>query len=319
MTDIGKVARDISNATQRTQSTEPLKLSDDVKSDVVKKKATCPFIGTAVMTGNLPVRTNAQNPTASIDDVVKLGNLGGGDLGNVLKIFAEGNHAFGRSPSGKLDQPLPEGQFSLEFPGSQGSHPGHSGILQGNPLMLGSGRFSDEDFARLTSRAKNGYVKRSDIGKFIAENLRKDPNSKVFGTHVAGLLAKDLGKFVGSTGPALLDKLEKKDTGANRKVYEALTKTLGEDNLIGSAGEFGLLMAFFANKPGAQKVDGEPAISVADLTSMFKDKQFPPGWETWKKTSTDWVKNTTALLIDAGKEYLKDKPGGTSGASGWSA
>jgi hypothetical protein len=302
---VGNVDRSTSKGTSSTESAELLRLSPEVKDSIVKAKATCPFIGTAVATGDLPVRTNAQNPTASIDDVVKLGNLGGGDLGNVLKVFAEGNHAFVKGPSGKLDQPAAPGLFSLEFPGSQGSHPGHSGILQGDPTKLGSGRFSQEDFDRLISRAKNGYVKRSDIGKFIAENLRKDPNSKVAGLKVAGLLARDLGHFVGSVGSALLDKLEKRVTGAARKAYEALTKTLGEDNLIGSCGEFGLLMAFFANNPGAQKVDGEPAISVADLTSMFKDKKFPEGCQTWKKTRADWVKNTTALLLEAGREYLK--------------
>jgi hypothetical protein len=291
---IGSVGRSRTTATQDTQGTQgtqgtqALKLSPEVKEQIVKAKATCPFIGTAVSTEALPVRSNAQNPTASIDDVVNLGNLGGGDLG-------------------KVDQPAQPGQFSLEFPGSQGSHPGHSGILQSDPTKLGSGRFSDADFDRLLSRAKNGYVKRSDIGKFMAENLHKDPNSKVGGLKVFGLLAKDLGHFVESAGPALLDKIEHKDTGATRKAYEALTKTLGEDNLVGSAGEFGLLMAFFANKPGVQKVDGEPAISVQDLTSMFKDKKFPEGWQTWKKTRADWVKNTTALLLDAGREYLRTR------------
>jgi hypothetical protein len=306
--NVGRAQTAGSKSAQGTQGTEPLKLAPEVKDGIAKAKATCPFIGTAVATEKLPVRGDAQNPTASIDDVVKLGNSGGGDLGEVLKIFATGNHAFVKGANGKLDQPALPGMFSLEFPGSQGSHPGHSGILQGDPTKLGSGRFSEADFDRLISRAKNGYVKRSDIGKFIAENMRKDPNSKVASLKVAGLLAKDVGHFVGAGGSALLDKLEKKDTGATRKTYEALTKVLGEDNLVGSAGEFGLLMAFFANKPGNQKVDGEPAISVKDLTSMFKDHQFPEGWDQWKKTRTDWVTNTTALLLDASREYVKTRP-----------
>ena len=37
---------------------------------------------------------------------------------------------------------------------------------------------------------------------------------------------------------------------------------------------------------------------------MFKDKQFPAGWETWKKTTADWATNTTALALSAEKEYV---------------
>lgn len=215
-------------------------------------------------------------------------------------------------PRGKLDQPVPAGQFSLDFPGSQGSHPGHSGILQGDPGALDSGRFSDSDFARLAGRAKNGYIKRSDIGKFIAENLVKDPDSKVFGARVVELLATDLGGFIRQIGPSLLEKIENKIEGTDasaeeRKLFEFLTKTAGEDNLVGSAGEFGLMLAFLANKPGGQQVDREPAVSVTDLTAMFKDKRFPNGWQTWPKTSKDWVSNTTALVIAAGAEYMKQR------------
>jgi len=65
------------------------------------------------------------------------------------------------------------------------------------------------------------------------------------------------------------------------------------------------MFAFFANQPGPQKVDGEPTVSVADLTSMFKKKKFPDGWETWPKTRRDWVTNTMDLVLAAGKEYLK--------------
>ena len=90
---------------------------------------------------------------------------------------------------------------------------------------------------------------------------------------------------------------------AHREVEEKLTKLIGEDNLVGSAGEFGLLFAFLVNKPGAREVDDEPAVAVEDLKTMFVDKRLPDGWETWKKTRIDWVRNTTGLVISAGKEY----------------
>ena len=284
----------------------PVELSSEQRTLLVEKKATCPFIGSAVAMGKLPVRNSARDPLASIEDVRRLGNTGGGDLGDLLVLFASGNHAFMRGDSGKLDKPVPGGLFSLEFPGSTGCHPDHSGILQGNPEVAGSGRFSAADFARLTARAKGGWIKRSDVGRFIAENLLKDPKSKVFGIKTAALLASDLREFVETTGAALMSKLlgRDKDAGAtHRDVEEKLTKLLGEDNLVGSAGEFGLLFAFLANRPGAKEIEGEPAMAVANLEAMFVDKRLPEGWEAWKKSRIDWMINTTGLLISAGKEF----------------
>jgi hypothetical protein len=283
-------------------------LSDHDRSQIAETKATCPFIGSAVAAGILSVRQDASNPLASIDEVRRLGNTGGGDLGDLLVLFAQGNHAFMKGADGQLDAPAPAGFFSLEFPGSQGSHPGHSGILQGDPRTPGSGRFSQADFDRLASRAREGLLKRSEVGRFIAENMIKDPESKVFAAHVAGLLAADLGAFVMTTGPALLARLSgpaEEAARASRLQEEKLTKLLGEDNLVGSAGEFGLLFAFLANKPGARTLDGEPAIFLSDVEAMFVKKRLPDAWETWKKSRLDWVTNTTGLLVSAGKEYLR--------------
>ncbi len=283
-----------------------VELNGDEKALLVERKATCPFIGSAVSQGNLVIRNNAENPLASIEDVRRLGNTGGGDLGDLLALFASGNHAFMRGDSGNLDNSVPSGLFSLEFPGSQGSHPGHSGILQGDPKVLDSGRLSEADFARLTSRATDGWIKRSDVGRFIAENLLNDAKSKVFGKNTAALLASDLVNFVETTGLGLMSKLfgsDKEASTAHRDMEEKLTRLLGEDNLVGSAGEFGLLFALLANKPGTREVEGESAVAVQDLKAMFVDKHLPDGWETWKKSRIDWVRNTTGLLISAGKEY----------------
>lgn len=283
-----------------------VELSGEEKDSLVERNATCPFIGSTIAQGKLPVRNDVKNPLASIEDVRRLGNAGGGDLGDLLVLFASGNHAFMKGDSGRLDKPIPNGLFSLEFPGAQGSHPGHSGILQGDPGRLGSGRWSEVDFARLTSRARNGWIKRSDVGHFIAENLLRDPKSKVFGTNTVTLLASDLFQFVETAGLALVSKLFGSDEAAkktHRETEEKFTKLAGEDNLVGSAGEFGLLFAFLANKPGTKEVEGEPAVAVQDLKAMFVDKHLPDGWDTWKKSRIDWVKHTTHLLLSAGKEY----------------
>lgn len=307
------------SATERREratgvTTATVELSDSQKAQVVKAKATCPFIGAGVATGALPVRNSAEKPLASIDDVAKLGNTGkGSDLGELLKVFAEGNHAFMPGMSGKLDLPVPKGTLSLDFPGSQGSHAGHSGILQGEPTATNSGRFSASDFDGLMKYAKDGYIKRSDIGKFIAANVAKDPNAHAPGLKTTALLVKDLGALAGQVASTLKDKAHgTSNPTEERKVYEKLTKLLGEDNLIGSAGEFGLMSAFLANSPNTKQVRSglvghEPAYSVAELTLMFKDKKFPEGWETWKKTTADWVSNTTALAVAAEKETILQK------------
>lgn len=55
-----------------------IELSNDEISELVEKKVTCPFIGSAVAQGKLLVRNGASNPLASLEDVRKLGNTGGG-------------------------------------------------------------------------------------------------------------------------------------------------------------------------------------------------------------------------------------------------
>jgi hypothetical protein len=67
---------------------------------------------------------------------------------------------------------------------------------------------------------------------------------------------------------------------------EKYTKLLGEDNLVGSAGEFGLLFALLANRPDAKELDGEPTVPLRDVEAMFLENAFQmcgrhgrnPGW-----------------------------------------
>lgn len=287
-------------------TTKPAELSDTERAQVVQKKATCPFIASAVNSKDLPVLNNADKPLASIDDVAKLGNTGpGSNLGEVLRLFAQGNHARLPGADGKMTTPVPLGTFSLDFPGSQGSHAGHSGILQGDPTKLNTGRLSQKDFDRLAAYAKDGVVRRSDIGRFIAENVAADPNAKAPGFRTGVALAKEAGKLLGELGTHLKNKAHgHADPQQERVVFERLTKVLGEDNLIGSAGEFGLLTTFLEHSPHTREVKGEPAYSLAELKMMFVDKQLPPGWENWTKTAHDWIANTTALTIAAEKAYL---------------
>jgi hypothetical protein len=61
-----------------------IELSNDEINELVENKVTCPFIGSAVAQGKLLVRNGGSNPLASLEDVRKLGNTGGGDLGDLL-------------------------------------------------------------------------------------------------------------------------------------------------------------------------------------------------------------------------------------------
>jgi hypothetical protein len=287
-------------------SSARLQISEEIRDKIVEQKVTCPFLGSAVARDLLEIRGDPTNPLASIEDVRRLGNLGGGDLGDILVVFASGNHASMRGETGQLDTRAPEGLFSLELPGSQGSHPGHSGILQGDPKVLNSGRLSHPDFDRLASRAEGGFVRRSEVGRFIAENLIRDRGSKVLDVNVAALLARDASEAIGSAlSPAFAKLFESNEAIPEHRDFEMqLTKLVGEDNLVGSAGEFGLLFAFLGRKPEARETDGEPTVSLEDLRAMFLDKRLPDGWQSWRKLRIDWISHTTALLLAAAKEYL---------------
>ena len=286
-------------------STDPIDLSPTERSGIAKKKATCPFMGSAVNTGQLKVRNDEDNPLASVDDIVALGDSGGGDLGSkVLTVFARGNHSKMLGPSGELDIPTPAGMMSLDLAGSQGAHPGHSGIMLGDPSKVGGGRFSEADFDRLAAKAKNGYLDEKAVGEYIAENLMRDPDSKVL---PVGRLALDLFGVVDEVGDTIWAKLTGRHSERDEvELLEKLTKLAGEDNLVGSAGEFGLLFAFFENRPGKDKKD-DPGIPLADVKEMMMNHRFPEGWETWPKNATDWVHSTTKLTAHAAKEYVKLK------------
>src|SRR5579871_6745564 len=282
---------------------DKLVLDSQDRRELVDAKVTCPFLGSAVFQELLSVYGDAGNPLAKVDDVIELGNRGGGDLGNLLALFAEGNHAFMRNQTGTaLDVPVPHSSFSLELPGSQGSHAGHSGILEGDPKKLQSGRLCNESFRRLASLAVDGSIKRSDFGRFIGQNLKRDPASNVNGPIAVKSLIEDLGELLESLASALIDI---GGPAATRAVKERFTKLLGANNLVGSAGEFGLLFAFLHRSPGTKDVGGEPALSLEDVRGMFLDKRLPEHWDDWKKLRADWVAHTAALIAHADEEYRR--------------
>lgn len=272
----------------------PVSLSQTERIQVAERMATCPFVGTAVATGQLEVLNSAENPLASIDEVARLGDLGGGDLGtHVLKLFARGNHSRWVIPADNVDAFVPTGTFSLLFGGSQGAHPGHSGILLGNPKEVGRGRVDEAAFDRLAEHAdSDGRLSIDSIGDFIADNLKRDPDAHVL---PAMKLIRDAARLLSEFKDVVFGGDESEKTEA----FEALTKLVGEDHLAASAGEWGLLFAFLKNSPNSD--DGDIALSEVKL--MFVDKQFPAGWQTWEKSTLSWIKATLRILKDASLAY----------------
>jgi len=267
-----------------------VELGPSERKELVEKKATCPFLGSAIAAEKrpkLPVRNHPENPLASIQDVILLGNTGGGDLGKVLGFFARGNHGKMRDPEGHLEARVPSGLFSLDLPGSQGSHHGHSGILQGDPTQLDSGRFSDADFQRLAGMSHGGFIKRSDIVHFIVGNFKHDPDAQSFPLEKWAREAVDL-------SIAALRQLGGHNPVEDREIEQSAASIVGGNHLLASAGEFGLLLAFLHNSPNTRH-DRDPAFSMDEIAMMFRDKKLPEGWEEWEKTARDWILHTFSL------------------------
>jgi hypothetical protein len=272
---------------------DALVLSDSEREAIARRKATCPFLGPVVRGGLLPVRGSAERPLAAVDDVAALGDAGGGDLGRrVLRVFAIGNHRRVPGPSGAFEEAAPEGMMSLDLSGSQGAHPGHSGIMLGDPRRFDAGRFSERDFERLAAYANaEGRLTEAAVGRFIAENIARDAEARVLPVR---RIAGDLLGVADEVLDSLLARLARRRTERDEaELLEKLTRLAGADNLIGSAGEFGLLFAFFANRG-----QGE-GVPLAEARAMMAEQRLPDGWEAWPKRATDWVRATLAITAAA--------------------
>ena len=298
-------------------------LNDAELQQVAWHKGTCPFIGTGIATRDLKVRGSADNPLIALEDIVKAGNSGGGDLGTfVARVFGAGNHAFMFDANHELKAPVPPGTMSAQLVGSQGAHSekADSQTLIKPGSGFDSGRLGPNDpeviahfndMANLGAASGHpGWVTTSDIGKFIAANAKRDKDNVVLlgQNDLLAKLGMDLVGVGESVVPSLLAKIEGNDPATEREFIERVTKVLGQDNIIGSAGEFALFFAFVAHQPNAKKINGELAISVEDLRSMFFHTGFPAGWKESKKTTHDWVVATSHMVIAAEKEYRRLNP-----------
>ncbi len=322
----------ISNAAART----PLTLNDDERREMVSKKTTCPFVGTALALKKLLTFGTKQSPFARIvgdGSIGAVGDTGGGDLSLGFRVVARGNHH--KAPDGTE---APDGMFSLDFPTTQGAHAAHSFILMGNPHAKNSGRLDASNLDRLILEkgsgghaevAANGalVVRRSELGKFVAQNVACDPNAVVDGWTLVSLLGRDLVDFTDHGFSATKDVLEGGSSSSSQitQLLQDLVHIATQNNLVGSVGEFGLLTMFLAPSPNTVIMDdGEPALAVDDITMLFAGKQdpatgkydpltrnFPPGWGTSPRTNLDFLQHSvhilhTAALAHIGHEFRRD-------------
>jgi hypothetical protein len=272
-------------------------LSAADRKEIATKKATCPFVGAIATLENFPILNSRGNPLARVSDIAAFGNKAGGDLGKiVLTFFAKGNqkrmHGItrdGKAYTKELNEEVPDGTFSLDFPQSKGAHAGHSGILiQGRTKAEYQGGFSNAAWTRLLAKAevKNGkkVISRRAIGEYIWENAKRDPEAKYIRNGFIAALFNDVGDLIRNPD------------------FETLAQLTGTNDIVGSAGEFGLLVVLLGNDIG-----DETYVSVADMQLMFVDKKLPAGWENRKLESTAWVKHTTKILVAAELARFRDR------------
>ncbi len=182
-------------------------LKDTEKEQLVEKITTCPLLAapwprassrseTAPLTRSRPLRT------------CEIWRILAAAIPETCSLFAAGNHAFMRGDSGELDKATPQGFFLLELPGSQGAHPGHSGIPGRSFGPLGPAQLPD--FARLAER-RRAALSSGPTWDGSSPRIRSRPEGQSVGVNVVTAFGGDLAGFVMTIGPALLSRLHGPD------------------------------------------------------------------------------------------------------------
>jgi hypothetical protein len=168
----------------KTNPDAAAKAAGVVPDDAQMRNTICPFLRSALKAGALEFdgRTASQ---AAVKDF-----LGGGPngLGQIAKFFARRNHTNPDTPRGRFDP--------INLVGSRGSHPGDS-------RMLTAQGFDARRFEEFTAHARTApdgrrYLTAEDFGAAIAEDIRRDPKSRIGPTDV--LFNNDMRNSAGEFG-----------------------------------------------------------------------------------------------------------------------
>ena len=178
-----------------------------------------------------------------------------------------------------------------------------------------------------TTRIELGELRGDELGQFVARNVACDPNAVSISRTPFGLvslLGGDIAEFTRSAGRLAIAKLAGSPSEAEKtKLLEDMLQIAVRNNLVGAAGELGLLMTALEGSPNAVTLpDGERALAASDIEAMFAGKKvdgkydpltrtLPPGWDTTPRTLTQFLLNTLEILRIAGLENLADTYGTT--------
>ena len=161
----------------------------------------------------------------------------------------------------------------------------------GDPGDVKSGRMAPDVLARLTSDFSTlypdgkRYISREQIGAFIAQNVAADPSSRGFDWAAI----KSVSSQVAELARRVL-------AGDPNVLEDVLHLFVTSNDLVNSCGEFSLLFTRFAD---AQDASGHPVISTDAVESLFRDGEFPAGWDQHPASAADWMHNTFAILKQA--------------------
>jgi hypothetical protein len=295
----------------------PLDLTPAQRQNMATKIGVCPFVGPKIAQGDLPLYGSKDNPLIKIEDVVRA--AGPGTLGeHVLQVFAEGNQTKMVGSPGKLDAECPAGFMSAHLLGSKGSHGANSGILH-DPLdrRLGAGRRSREDFEWLRSFANaDGKLDVEGMGKAIGARMHEyaplDETVTVAGRAVFSAMGVDVVNVIGHSIPAIAESAENAirhlfrregESDEHREFIRSLTSLTGENTLIGSAGEWALLFAGWANAPGVRQPDGSVQLDFKQIEPQFFEGRTPEAFANSEKSAIEWAKLTAQITLHAFKEF----------------
>jgi hypothetical protein len=204
------------------------------------------------------------------------------------------------------------GYSPLDLAGSVAAHAGHSGILSADSDVPNAGRFSQAAWDRLLLRAENGFITRTNLAKWSAENNLIDPKAKAVGLT---RLFKDIAYFLKTLGGAIFSAYEQHKAGSKLLTAAELNPLRAgvmaslASNLFNSAAEMAFLATLLHHSPKSRPASGsvEFAVSVADLTDLFIHRRLPAGFTTWPKNKADFFAHVGPCIKTAAQKYLTAK------------
>lgn len=323
---VAKQAPAVGAVAQHAAGAEPIPLGnhwmafpDADRAKLLALGTRCPFIGSIEKAGLIEQKGTLHAPIGTQASVAAQGDAGGGDLGStILKLFMTINHHNLVGQDGTIVDPetkqavqVPSGYFGLWFPGSDGAHPAHTGIMMGNPSKPGTGTFNQQRLDDLNSYASvkdekgRDALTNRDIGKFIGTNVASWDK-----THPGEPAARGLDHASIADHLRKLHELHRRAARGEppKVVAEELFHLLITGNdLFNSAGEFALLVVRF--RDGTHTTGGKvgeffglPAhstLSTEATTKLFKDNQLPEGWDNHPAYAAQWIAATTSIAFHA--------------------